>query len=308
MISRPFLSRVLSHVKTVECAPVPYRGINDVTPSSTNQMVKITCYVPGDRRIVDGRLIDHRDRYAGIVRYFLIVPELFCDMIIGTDTQLATGMTIDLYHMSLSIRACAGITTSLRILPKRQANVKWRVDSADNDVVIPPASQFLVPVHHKPLPPGIPLEFTPVLSSALMKTLTINGGFHRALIDHCSYALLFSNTSTKPLTIPRNSRLGYVQVLTASPSQIFEITSNTPEISDDFTHRASLTADPAHPEAPAPAMHVYPLAQAQAIAAVVDQAAYLAKAAPSTTTLVPRGEMPPPLPDAPSQLICWLKG
>lgn len=58
-ISRSFLARVMPLVKFVSCSPVPFRGINDNTPSMMSHMVQLTYYIPGDRRIVNGQPIDH---------------------------------------------------------------------------------------------------------------------------------------------------------------------------------------------------------------------------------------------------------
>ncbi|RPA71418.1 hypothetical protein BJ508DRAFT_315634 [Ascobolus immersus RN42] len=105
LVSQRFLSRVLSQVRYVTCAPVPFRGINDKQAALTNRMVQLTYYIPGDRRIVNCVMINDSAKYAAFVRYFLVVPELFCDMIIGTDAQIAAETVIDCKHMALSVGA-----------------------------------------------------------------------------------------------------------------------------------------------------------------------------------------------------------
>ncbi|RPA71393.1 hypothetical protein BJ508DRAFT_315651 [Ascobolus immersus RN42] len=125
LVSEVFLRRVLSNIRYVSCAPVPFRGINDRQPSLTSRMVQLTYYIPGDRRIVNGNLIDDRGKYAAFVRHFLVVPELFCDMIIGTDTQIATGMVIDFHHMALTITSCKRMLATLRVVPKKQAKATF---------------------------------------------------------------------------------------------------------------------------------------------------------------------------------------
>ncbi|RPA83911.1 hypothetical protein BJ508DRAFT_304433 [Ascobolus immersus RN42] len=307
LISAKFLVRLqaaktLDQVRRLPCAPVPFRGINDVKPSLTQEMIQLTYYIPSDRRIVEGKLVDDRHRYTGFCRHFLVVPELFCDMILGTDAQIASGMIIDFHHMSLTIRACQNLLTSLRVVPKRQAKVQWRVDTPTFPVQVPPMATLLVPVYHKPLPPGIPLEFVPYLHSEASRTLAASGGFHRILTDHCAYAVLFSNMTTAPITIPANLRIGHIQHLNVPASQVCEIEPS--EARADFVHRASLTARSSNPAAVTPTAHFMPFGQAQLVwaAASISIAEPRQEPRDARPPNIPRGEMPPPIPEAPSTL------
>ncbi|RPA85035.1 hypothetical protein BJ508DRAFT_303420 [Ascobolus immersus RN42] len=228
LISRRFLTHLIetnliSNVRRLPCSPVPFRGINDVTPSTTNEMVQLTFYVPGDMRIINGEIVDHRDRYGGFCREFLIVPELFCNMILGTDMQTSTGMQLDFHHMALTISSCDSLVTALRVMPKKQAKVTWRVDTAAEACTIAPFATVAVPVCHKPLPPGATLEFTPYLHDAATRQLATVGGFHRSLMTHTTYAVLYTNESATPVIIPPFLRVGHVAVLQVPASQISSI-------------------------------------------------------------------------------------
>lgn len=167
LISRSFLARAMPDVKLTSCALIPFRGINDKNPSLTSHMVQLTYYIHGDFRFVNGTPVDDRGKFAAFIRHFLVVPELFCDMILGTDAQINAGMTLDFHHMSMTIRSCDFMMTTLHVVPKKQAQVQWRVGSVQATVV-PPFSSKLIAIDHKPLPPDILLEFVPLLDSHAM--------------------------------------------------------------------------------------------------------------------------------------------
>ncbi|RPA76825.1 hypothetical protein BJ508DRAFT_310678 [Ascobolus immersus RN42] len=274
------------------------------TPSF--QMMQLIFYIPGDLRIVDGVPIDDRGKYAAFIRYFLVVPQLIFDMIIGTDTQIATGIEIDFHHMALRIHDWEGLTTALRVIPKKQAKVRWRVDSTMKVTTIPPLATMLLPVFYKPLPPGVHLEFVPLLGCPRTRALAQTGGFHCAFVNHTTYGILYSNNMASPVDILANLRLGIIQQLQSQTvSQLHKVQSS--HFSEDFIHMTSLTTVATMPEAPVPAALFLPFEQALCIAAVGEVPGRLAKTVSSSScdeppSQVPTGEHPPPLPEEPSTL------
>ncbi|RPA85641.1 hypothetical protein BJ508DRAFT_302471 [Ascobolus immersus RN42] len=302
LLQRCVASGALADIKRIPCAPVPFRGINDKAPSLTRETVQLTYYIPGDCRIINGKVVDHRQRYASFCRVFLIVPDLFCDMILGTDAQIAFGMAIDFHHMALTIHACSNLLTALRVVPKLQAKVQWRIDSPNFPISITPLATMLIPVYHKPLPLGIPLEFVPYLHSEATRALAASGGFHRVLTDHCAYTVLYSNSTTQEIVIPPYLRLGHIQHLDVPASQVCEIEHGPARA--DFVHRASLTAVASSPEAVAPVARFMPFSQAERMcAAAITIAGPHYEPKDARPNNIPRGgEMPPPLPEPPSTL------
>lgn len=124
--------------------------------------------------------------------------------------MLASGMTLDFKHMALTIRSYENLLSALRVLPKKQAKVQWRVDTASTPITVPPISTVCIPVCHKPLPPEVLLEFCPLVDSPTARSLAAAGDFHRLLTDHVAYGVLYTNCSTHPIVIPPHTPIGYI--------------------------------------------------------------------------------------------------
>ncbi|RPA80376.1 hypothetical protein BJ508DRAFT_327489 [Ascobolus immersus RN42] len=241
LISQCFIDRLLPTL----CAlpnpqPIPMRGVNHTALVSSSHYLPLSLYIPEDFRVVDG--IPRQDtRIAHLTAHFQIVPDLFCNLLIGTDIQIPLGMNLHLHHHTLTIRSCANIQIVLRHV----SNLQWHVTTAGYNIVVPPLATVLVPITHSLLPPGVPLEFITVLSSQGSRRLSASGSFHHILADHSAYHYLYSNMHTSAIAIERNLRIGFFQLISddATMSPVGTINADSPNIRSQFIFVTSLTAD-----------------------------------------------------------------
>lgn len=298
LISRKFLLLHFPHIKSrLSPMPIPMRGINTAQSTNATEYVSLPFYFPGDLRVLHRSIIDHRPYTAAILRDFYIVPDLACNMLIGLDVQIPNGMTIDLHHMSLQIATCqipptlhamTTFTTSIRSIPQRRDHLRWRVQTCEVALQIPPYHCALIPVTHKPLPKGVLLEFVPITRTQFEEQLDLDGGFHRVYIKHTDYALLFTNLTQHPLILPPNLHIGHIRISDDTPNQIYSI-EDSPHRTH-FIFAASLTTEPSHPTGKSKSAQAMPMDQAQIFIQMLD---------PSPGLQLPPQHLPtiPPLPE-----------
>ncbi|RPA80373.1 hypothetical protein BJ508DRAFT_327486 [Ascobolus immersus RN42] len=140
--------------------------------------------------------------------------------------------------------------------------MRWKVAAPAYMIVVPPFTTQQVPMTHKPLPAGIPLKFVPVLRCPQTCRFAASGGFHRLVIDHTQYSLVFTNGGPEPVTIERNVRFGYIVVTDSTPTFTFSISADSVEERSHFIFAASLTAQEMDTQLPATIESFFPFEEA----------------------------------------------
>lgn len=287
--------------------PLPLQGINAaIQPPTSSEYVTLTFYIPGDLWVVNSHILDHRQHFGAFIHHFYVVPRLFCNILLGTEFQLAAGVSIDFIHHTVTLASCPvsadqPLSAVLRILPKKTDGLRWRVDTSDQDIVVPPITSIAVPVIYKPLPPDTDLKFVPCITPGSRPLLEV-GGFHQAYIDHSTYRVLYTNLSTSTVTIPRYTRIGHIRVIPAH-TPIFEIDAPSPQARDEFMLLTSMAAEGSSLRDLHPHVAFMPFDYAMDIASINLASEDEEEFEPSK--LYPfhhKGSMPPPLPDAPTDM------
>ncbi len=232
LIDKVWLLSYLSYQKiSTMSTHLNVRGIGTSKHESA-QFAALSLYFPGEDQA--GQRV-----YASIKCELHLVDSLRANILVGNDILSPEGFVININKNHALIGSC-GVTIPINTKQRGQFLSKKLL--AENDGVVPPRSETMIPLLPVPLPDDRDFLFHPATQTNL--TLFAH------IIDHETSKVLVRNTSDRPLRISRWQKLGHIvdirydNCFLADVESAFQSATVPPKIQPLFEQEPSLAPNP----------------------------------------------------------------
>ena len=220
-IDRDFLMKNLPDVKlhTVK-RPIGVHGIGDGY-DQTEDYATISLYIPGIR---DGK------RVIGVItREFHVVAKVPCNILLGTDILDPEGFIIDCGRRIATLASCRNMKIPLRLRKDAVPIMQSHAITTKKSVTVPPRTSMAIPIRGVALSDGVDYRFQARYTKDTLP-LAMQGHFPEAVFDRNSTAVLYYNTSSAPMKIPKNTAVGDISLWSYNE----RLTPEDPEVVDCY--------------------------------------------------------------------------
>ena len=176
-------------------SPVPVKGLGNRIVM-TDEYVVLTIFVDG--------LVDGVARTACFSTEVHLVEDLKANMLIGNDTLVPQGISIDYDSKLIKFARCENLVAPIDVVARSDPNAK-RTIKAKNAIMIPPRMTMEVPVVNNG---SIPNDRDFLFEPECQQDLGVNGGVFAHLVDSSFSFVQVYNATDLPIRLPRKSRLG----------------------------------------------------------------------------------------------------
>ena len=201
MVDRPYLaSKRPDYAKDViHTDTMKVNGIGS-SSLSTSERIPIEFTIPGE--------VDGEPAVARFTRHVYIVEELKAKLLLGNDILGPEDMVPHLGKGKLAIGSCGNFTAPLTVTPRAGERVK-RTIRAQAVTTVPPHSVSVIPVKFRGS--RLPTDRDYMFNPNHLERLGKEGGVFSHIVDANFGAVQVRNATDKPISIPKNERLGVLQ-------------------------------------------------------------------------------------------------
>ena len=192
LIDKTWLQSHLSHQKmSTMSTHLNVSGIGTLRHKSA-QFATISLYYSGENQA--GQQV-----YAPIKCELHLVDGLRVNILVGNDILSPESFAINISKNRALIGIC-GVTIAINARQRRQFLRRKLLASYNN--MIPPCSKSMIPLAPVSLPDDRDFLFHP--------TTQANLSLYMRIVNHTTTKILVSNTSDRPLRVPRHQKLGHI--------------------------------------------------------------------------------------------------